>query len=60
MLESGKPIAAADHVLLARKQMKQPRFDAVNSRLSVADVCVEALRGKHSSEASALRFAAAY
>jgi hypothetical protein len=37
-------------------QMKQPRFDSVNARFSVANAFLESLRNKKMCEASVLRF----
>ena len=45
-----------DLVSRTRMQMKQPRFDSVNARFSVANVFVELLRTKNVYEASVLRF----
>jgi hypothetical protein len=47
---------SADRVLRTRMQIKQPRFDSVNARFSVANVFVELLRTKSVLEASVLRF----
>jgi hypothetical protein len=40
-------------------QMKQPRFDSVNARFSVANAFLESLRTKNVCEASVLRFGSA-
>jgi hypothetical protein len=40
-------------------QMKQPRFDSVNARFSVANAFLESLRTKKAYEASVLRFGSA-
>jgi hypothetical protein len=40
-------------------QMKQPRFDSVNARFSVANAFLESLRYKKMCEVSALRFGSA-
>jgi hypothetical protein len=40
-------------------QMKQPRFDSVNARFSVANAFLESLRNKKMCEASVLRFGSA-
>jgi hypothetical protein len=37
-------------------QMKQPCFDSVNARFSVANAFLESLRDKNAYEASVLRF----
>jgi hypothetical protein len=37
-------------------QMKQPRFDSVNARLSAANAFRESLRNKNVCDASVLRF----
>ena len=37
-------------------QMKQPRFDSVNARFSLANAFLESLRTKKAYEASVLRF----
>src|SRR5690349_21122463 len=42
-----------------RTQMKQPRFDSGNARISVAKVVVELLRAPNVHEVSAFRFGAA-
>ena len=43
-------------VFAARIQIRQPRLEAVNAGLSVANVVVELLRTKNVHEASVLRF----